>query len=1179
MPLSTEGRWSGLTRTPGDSRTTGDGLGVFVIHAVLLRTGNVLWFSGHAETVHYLAESYVWDPTQPVSTATRQSFPAGTDIFCCHHANLDDGRVITVGGAMAHPNHGRGIKAICVFDPSTSTWTKIGEMQEARWYPTLVTLPDGRLVVFSGRKEAGTSDLIAATVELLSPPFTGPGYTTQTLAGANKTFPTYPGLHLVPGGRVFHTGTTWRYENPVSAPIGTFSFRVTGPTTGAWTDESVSPHVDFREEGMSVLLPPAQDGKILLLGGAKVNLTSGGGFSSIEPGSELRAAEVVDTKTNPPTWTRIADMAHPRINLNAALLPDGKVLVLGGHNQFKWNATSTPSNQAELYDPVLDAWTPAATLNESRTYHSSALLLPDGRVVVAGGVDPTQAEPGFTAALNRKTLEFYEPPYFFNPDDSLATRPSITNVIPIDGPADQIAYGGQFLIDTPSAADIRRVVLMKPGAMTHHTDSEQRYVPLDFVPVSATQLRVAVVGDPTVAPPGYYMLWIVDRNGRPCQRARFVRLTRQRCFVITDRSHFSKDEVAPAPATTTFDGSFYVVMDGFLPGELGITPATPTNPPPAGLAPDITFRREDESVVGSLSAAVGQLLYEDPALPPGVRQRFTFKYAVNILGTADFFQPDGVTPIETQDVFPVARHGAHACRGKIRLTHQPNPYLLDGATSWLSIDLRVFQIRQGESRFGQTMGATPAAAIGFIQGALAHLNSNPAAGHTEFEALSTDPNVSRLALAVALGGQRVFNFAIAQVRFRGRTLPANDVRVFFRLFTTVATGLEYRDETYPIRSNPLGEPIAVLGIQGGEISTIPFFAEPRVHPTLQSLTEQRDPTNRRDIAATGGAETFVFFGCWLDLNQTELRFPRYPGGLGPYASGLQSILQLIHGRHQCLVAELNFASDPIPPGATPGDNDNLSQRNLAFVESDNPGSDPTHTVAHTFVVRPSPSFGVATPATHAALLIRQENVRRGKELPPLIIPSEVDELLIHWRNLPKSTEVTLFMPDVAAEEILQLARRRLAPWRLLPLDPHTLACPVGDITYVPLPGGRVTDIPALLTMKLPADVRREHEFRVVVQQMAGVSGAIIGSFEVVVRVSTARVLVANEMCDLAVMRHIAESIPPKDRWHPIFERYLKLLAERVRGFGGDPDKVQPSPRCAGRDPREFDTDQGNQPEY
>jgi hypothetical protein len=140
-------------------------------------------------------------------------------------------------------------------------------------------------------------------------------------------------------------------------------------------------------------------------------------------------------------------MTHPRINGSAVLLPDGEVLVLGGHNQFKFERTSTPSLAAEIYDPVGNSWHSAGTTtNVPRMYHSAHLLLPDGRVLCAGGNDPNH--PGDP---NRKSFQFYEPPYFFNPDDSLAARPTITGISRDDGPDDQLAYGREFFIQTPNA--------------------------------------------------------------------------------------------------------------------------------------------------------------------------------------------------------------------------------------------------------------------------------------------------------------------------------------------------------------------------------------------------------------------------------------------------------------------------------------------------------------------------------------------------------------------------------------------------------------------------------------------------------------------------------------------------------------------------------------------------------
>lgn len=1153
MPPETDGEWSGPFTAPGDSHQAGDGLGVFGIHAVLLRTGKVLMFSGHAEDVHYLAEAWVWDPDQPAG-AQRVAFPSGTDIFCCHQATLDDGRVITVGGAA--PSHGSGIKAICVFDPVNPGWEEIGELTEARWYPTIVTRPDGSLVAFSGRDHTGGA--IASTAELLAPPFVGPGYTTTTLAGGTKTFPTYPSLHLVPGGAIVHTGATWRYEYGAVAPIGTFSFHVTSPSTAVWHDEGTSPDVDLREEGIAVLLPPAQDGRILLIGGG--HWTGGAQAAAAQP----RSAEVLDTQATPMTWTRVADMTHPRINVNAVLLPDGKVWVHGGHDKNKWEASSTTSKQVELFDPVLNTWTAAASSVEPRTYHSIALLLPDGKVVTAGGVDPTRTEPGHGGALNQKTFELYRPPYFFN-----GPRPTITAVTRDDGPADTLVYGGQFVIETPQAADVARVALMRPGAITHHTDTEQRYVALDWVPDGAGRVRASVPNDASVAPPGWYMLWIVDGQQRPCERARFVQLGARRCFVVMDRSHVSKDEVAdPANPATEFPNAFYVVMDGFLPSELGITGPSPSPAQLAAEAPTIAFDggAGGAGAIGWLHGVPEARLDEDPTLPPGVRQRFTYRYRLDVDGTAGFFNPD-TTPIELQTVDVRATAAGYSGHGELTLSHQPRPYLLDGPTSWLSVDLRVFQQPANQVRFGRNVGGDQVTARAFLHDVLDDFNANPTSGRTQFESIDPDPTESKLELAhVGPSGQRAFNFAIAQVRYRGRTLSADEVRVFFRLFTTAATGFDYRSATtYRTVLNTAGDPVPVLGLTGGEIATIPCFAAERVNTALVAMAEQTDPDNVRTIGATGGTETTAYFGCFLDINQLENRFPEHPSGLGPYTSGLKSIQQLLRGRHQCLVAEVNFDGQVIAEGRSPGGDDWLSQRNLVVVESDNPGGPASHTVTHTFTVKPSRSPVAPVTATSvAAADVQTDRLRTPSAAVGLLPTDGPDELMIRWGNLPHDTEVELFCPAVGSEAVLALAARRIGPHRLERIDDDTVRCLVGDVTYVPIPSGRIQDIPALLTMRLPAGVKGGQEFRVEVAQVSGTPQAIIGTFEVVIAVRADELLVRDEARNLSVLRYIGASLAPDDEWRPVFDRMLDVTAEKIRDLGVDPSDIAGSPLGDGR---------------
>ena len=1181
---ATHGQWMGIQ----NSVVTSDGRRLFILHAILMHTGKVLVWSGHAEDQHYAAESYEWDPIADPNMASslRRSFPADVDIFCCHQTNLEDGRVMSVGGSQAGPPHARGIRDICTYDPAAGAWSRIGEMSVGRWYPTLVTLADGSVLAFSGHDDSGSH--LAASVEHFALPIQGPGYTPQVLSGGNKSLATYPGLHLVRGGKVVLTGTTWRYGMEQSAPINTFTFRKTGGTTSAWTDEGMAPAVNNREEGMSIILPPAQDGKLLLVGGGwwsdHNNLTAGH-----RSGTDLNSAAVLDTQASPMQWRSLTNMHHPRMNVNLVLLPDAKVLVHGGHNTYKWQAGQTPSNVAELYDPVLDTWTEVAAMNERRTYHSASLLLPDGQVLVMGGVDPSRNEPT-GGPLNQKTYEFYRPPYFFK-----GTRPTVAAVTSERGPADRLAYGDTVNVTGTSDTPLLRVALMRLGAMTHHTDSEQRYVTLDFMVNSydpATKnfsLTAGVTSDANVAPPGYYMFWVVDDQERPCARARIVHLSRRQCDVITDRSHFAHDELVTG-GSTDFDDAFYVIMDGFRPDELGITTATPTQAQIDSWSPAVNFTKAaGGAAVPTMSGLPRAIMFEAGL---GVPQRVAFKYTLRFADASAFVS--GGMPIEDQQVFINAGKNGYTCRAPIRLTHQPRPFMLDGDPYWLSTDVRVFSLRQNLGRFGRNVGNSPSDALAFINNVLTDFNNNPANGVSEFGTINPVQNQSPVYLSELFPGttDRIYNFAIAKVHYRGRSLPANDVRVFFRLFRSLATAVEFRGgSTYRTIVNVHGERIPALGVEGGQTVTIPFFAEGRVNTAVQSLTQQRDQANRRSLApvSVGSDERFAFFGCWLDINQTAQRFPlNPPNATGPYSSGLQSILTLLRGAHCCLVAELDFGASWLQNGDSPASNDSLSQRNLAIVGSDNPGGPATHTVLHTFEIKPSPAMGIGVPLklipdfevvgtpAHTATLAAQSA--------PRMIQRRADELMIEWGNLPAGTRASIYMPGIEAAEVEELHGRRPGPANIGVLDAHTLALEVTAerVTYLPLPSSRHATVASLFSIELPDGVRRydprtglpanarlaavelhdgvreRNTYRVLVRQIDGMQRAILGTCEWDIPITSADVLLPVEESRLAVFRHIANHIPAGDQWAPIFGRYLKHQADKVRGLGGRPDEIEPS---------------------
>jgi hypothetical protein len=545
------GSWSIPEPAPGDSRALGDHTGVVAVHAVVLHTGSLLIWSGQVEDERYRPEAWVWNPQLPVATADRVRFPDGVDLFGSHHVTLPNGDVLLVGGALPFETPGvqRGVEAICLFLPDTNACERIGRMLEARMYPTIVQLAGGDYAVFSGfAAMPATGDTIADAVELLRPPFFTSRkavYRTQRLVGAARVLPTYPGLLLVPGGAVFHLGTTWQYTgvgargSDASTPVQTCALTIDADKNQAsWNDLLPARLQAHREEGTFVLLPPAQAGRVLVLGGGHIQNfdTDPNADYHHVAGADPRAAEILDTQNPGTGWQPAGEngrMHAPRVNASAVLLPDGKVLIVGGTANFKWqkSAGSPPTNMCEIYDPATNRFEVVAELPESRTSRSVALLLPDGRVWVGGGIDPDGTE------RHRTTMSFYEPPYQSLPRPVIAGLDEVGTNLPLT-----FVHGGQeFIVRTPQAAAIQRAALLRPGSATHHTDTQQRYVDLPITARQADSLTVATPADGSIAPPGFYMVWIVDDQGAPCEHAFWLQLLPQIVnFTVGDFTHSGK---------------------------------------------------------------------------------------------------------------------------------------------------------------------------------------------------------------------------------------------------------------------------------------------------------------------------------------------------------------------------------------------------------------------------------------------------------------------------------------------------------------------------------------------------------------------------------------------------------------------------------------------------------------
>jgi hypothetical protein len=426
----------------------------------------------------------VWDPV--ADTLTSQPFDE--DLFCSGHAMLPDGRVLVVGGASS-PGH--GIDSTHIFDPGFESWSKVADMSFERWYPTAITLPNGHVAVFSGR----ISGPPVAEVEVYDP---GPGTWSTLPATANKPLEIYPSLHVMSDGNILYTGTRWAGSPAWPAPPPSELFN---PATNTWSgvDDHVIPN---RTEGSSVLLPakrPPSEHEFEGMEGphpppptlSRVLVVGGG---STEANADQRSAEIIDMADPAPAWRRIADMNFPRTNVNGVLLPDGTVLYCAGIDGYKWGP-NTPTLAAELFDPEAETWAVMAAMTTVRQYHSVSVLLPDGRVLNTGGV----GGPG-----NIMSMEVYSPPYLHR-----GPRPRITATPGV------IGYGSQFTVNSVDACRIDRVTLIRMSAVTHHTNTDQRFLSLEFHRQGNCDLRVTSPANSNLAPPGYYLLFVLDDCGVP----------------------------------------------------------------------------------------------------------------------------------------------------------------------------------------------------------------------------------------------------------------------------------------------------------------------------------------------------------------------------------------------------------------------------------------------------------------------------------------------------------------------------------------------------------------------------------------------------------------------------------------------------------------------------------------
>ena len=429
------GRWSSVPDLP-----------FFPVHAHLLPTGKVMIWPGDQGISGN--DPRVWDP----ATATTDFLTKpGWDTFCSGHSFLPDGRLLVAGG---HIQNLVGLPNASIYDPFTNAWTHMPNMNAGRWYPTNTTLAAGDSLVVSGSIDNTLGE------NRLPQVFQTASSTWRSLTNAQISLDLYPRMHLAPNGRVINTApsTTTRYLDT----SGTGSWSVVG-------NHSVNVYRDY---GSSIMY---DNGKILVMGGG-------------DP--PTNTAEVIDLNAASPAWRSVASMAFARRQLNATVLPDGQILVTGGTSGPGFNDPTAPVFAAEMWNPATENWTTMASAQIPRLYHSTALLLPDGRILSMGGNGYPQPE-------------IYEPPYLFK-----GTRPTINSA-----PA-TVNYGQSFFVDTPDAAGVTQVTWIRLSSVTHGFNMDQRFSRLSFSQV-AGGLNVLAPSNPNLAPPGHYMLFILNGNGVP----------------------------------------------------------------------------------------------------------------------------------------------------------------------------------------------------------------------------------------------------------------------------------------------------------------------------------------------------------------------------------------------------------------------------------------------------------------------------------------------------------------------------------------------------------------------------------------------------------------------------------------------------------------------------------------
>ena len=461
------GRWSGVINTAN----------VIPISAAVLPNRKVLIFASWKGTSFAGSGSLdqtvtvLFDPATNTAGSARTVTNTAHNMFCPGTAMIGDGRLVVSGGDDSYTT------ANSIYNYSTNAWTTGKAMTERRWYNTSVTLADGRVLTLGGnRSTGGTGD-----GEIYNPSTNAWTFMSALDIGplvsgtsSDSRAMEHPRLSVAPDGRVFASGPSPNMQWYNTAGSGSVS------SAGRRGDDETS------QNDITVVY---DIGKLLKAGG---NPSYDRGTATFIPSS--RNSYIIDFNGTP-SVTKVEPMKYPRNFANGVVLPNGTVFVAGGLDNAKGFSDDGKILPAELFDPRTRTWKELPAAAVARPYHSTALLLPDGRVMVGGG---GLCSGNDSCSVNHPNLEIFSPSYLY----AATTRPTITSA-----PTTVTANGGTFTVGV--TGNVTRFTLVRMSSVTHSVNTDQRLVPLDSTGSGGSR-TVTAPANKNIAPPGYYMLFALD---------------------------------------------------------------------------------------------------------------------------------------------------------------------------------------------------------------------------------------------------------------------------------------------------------------------------------------------------------------------------------------------------------------------------------------------------------------------------------------------------------------------------------------------------------------------------------------------------------------------------------------------------------------------------------------------